>query len=187
MNDKNLTTSNIDFITYRDGHMYREAPVIEVELHNRKHTVRVLHEDEAKAKICEEYGFEYGAIRIEATCWYEATDMNYFKFSVGGRWVYEAEDYGALKLLDYYDSRPYRNFHASLGRRPQRFQDGLPEELEARKVSDLTTYPFSPAQPGELWETKDGDRAVVFHDGTAVVIGQTDFFDLAVQVHKSWR
>lgn len=187
MDNKNLTTGGLDHCTqYGPGDKaYREYPLIEVELDSGVHKVRVLSEYEAKAKICEEYGFAYGAISIEATCWYEATDMNYFKFSVGGRWVYEAKDYGPLELLDYYDSRPYRNFHVSLGRKPPYFKDGLPDTIKAQKIGVLTAWPFSGEKPGEVWETDDGGKAVVFPDGSAALICAEDFVDLAVQVKKN--
>lgn len=85
------------------GRIWRECETIEIDNHGQKAIVRKLDDLEARACISAEYGFEMGSIKIEAPCWYEATDWNYFKFSVGGRWKYEVENYGPLKVLDWYE------------------------------------------------------------------------------------
>ena len=86
-------------IRHMDGKVWSEHDLIEIERKlSGKHKVMRLSEQEAKALISDEYGFEYSSIKIEGDCWYEATDMNYFRFSVKG-WQYEAEDYGAPKIL----------------------------------------------------------------------------------------
>lgn len=82
------------------GRMWQECDTMEIDNHGKTITVRKLSELEAKALISQEYGFEMSAIRIEAPCWYEATDMNYFRFSVKGRWTYEARHFEALQVID---------------------------------------------------------------------------------------
>ena len=99
MKQKNLTIDYSNYVRYENGLVLREIPLIEVELHGKIHKVCVLPELEAKARISREYGFEFNSIKIEATCWYEATDMNYFRFSVCGE-HYEVKDYGVLKWLE---------------------------------------------------------------------------------------
>ena len=59
---------------------------------------RKLYNDEARAKISQEYGFEYNSIKITGDCWYQATDWNYFKFHVHC-WDYEVKDFGALQII----------------------------------------------------------------------------------------
>jgi len=85
------------------GRIWRECETIEIDNHGKKVRVRKLDDLEAKACISQEYGFEISAIKIEAPCWYEATDWNYFKFSVNGRWKYEVQNYEALKVIDWYE------------------------------------------------------------------------------------
>ncbi|OQB15747.1 MAG: hypothetical protein BWY15_00460 [Firmicutes bacterium ADurb.Bin193] len=77
--------------------VYAEHDLITIDNHGKPIKVMVLSDQEAKALISEEFGFEYGSIKIEDVCWYEATDWNYFRFSVKG-WQYEARDYG-LSIL----------------------------------------------------------------------------------------
>lgn len=83
----------------RTGKMWQECEIIKVESLGKLVPVRKLSELEAKACISQEYGFELNSIKIEAPCWYEATDWNYFKFSVKGR-KYEVKNYGALKVIN---------------------------------------------------------------------------------------
>lgn len=85
-------------IKYMDGKAYLEREMMEVTIEGRKHKVWILTENDAKAKISEEYGFEFNSIRIEDACWYEATDMNHFRFSVKG-WQYQIDNYGLLEVL----------------------------------------------------------------------------------------
>ena len=88
----------MSFISYENGKAYVEHELIEIDNHGKPTKVMVLSEQEAKAKISNEYGFEYNIIKITGTCWYEATDMNYFHFSVKG-WQYEVKDFEALTIL----------------------------------------------------------------------------------------
>ena len=85
-------------ILHQDGKAYIEHELIEIVNHGKTIKVRMLSEQEAKARISSEYGFEYNSIRITGACWYEATDMNYFLFSVKG-WQYEVKDFEALTIL----------------------------------------------------------------------------------------
>jgi hypothetical protein len=57
-----------------------------------------LYNCNTRALISGEYGFEYNGIDISDVCWYNATDYNYFSFSVKG-WEYEVENFGALKAV----------------------------------------------------------------------------------------
>ena len=61
-------------------------------------TAQKLHNDTARAKIAAQYGFEYNSIKIEADCWYIASDMNYFRFEVRG-WHYIVRDFGPLDFI----------------------------------------------------------------------------------------
>ena len=97
--EQNYLRDSTSSTSYKDGIAYREVTMVEVEHSGRKFNVCALFENEAKAKISREYGFEYNAIRIEGTCWYEATDMNYFRFSVNG-WHYEVLDFERLEIVD---------------------------------------------------------------------------------------
>ena len=94
--------SDFSHISSRNGGLYAECQTIEIDWHGQKRTVRKLNEEEAMAKISAEYGFEFGTIEIIGDCWYEATDWNYFKFTVRNRWKYEVHNYGALEVLDWY-------------------------------------------------------------------------------------
>jgi len=85
-------------ISYQDGKAYSEHELLEIVNHGKPARVMVLSEQEAKALISEEYGFEYNSIKIEDICWYEATDWNYFRFSVRGR-QYEVKNYETLTIL----------------------------------------------------------------------------------------
>lgn len=85
-------------ISYENGKAYIEHELIEIDNHGKQIKVRKLNEMEAKALISNEYGFEFNSIRITGACWYEATDMNYFLFSVNG-WKYEVKNFEALKIL----------------------------------------------------------------------------------------
>lgn len=85
-------------ILYENGMAYVQQELIEIDNHGKQIKVRKLSEQEAKAHLSCEYGFEFNSIKITGTCWYEATDMNYFLFSVIG-WQYEAKDFEALKIL----------------------------------------------------------------------------------------
>jgi hypothetical protein len=85
-------------ITYENGKAYVEHELIEIDNHGKPAKVMKLSEQEAKALISKEYGFEFNSIRITGTCWYEATDWNYFLFSVNG-WQYEVKDFEALKIV----------------------------------------------------------------------------------------
>lgn len=85
-------------ISHQDGKAYSEHKLLEIDNHGKSAKVMILSEQEAKALISEEYGFEYNSIKIEDTCWYEATDWNYFRFSVKG-YQYEARNYCALTIL----------------------------------------------------------------------------------------
>jgi hypothetical protein len=79
-----------------DGtHYVRQIHMIEIEnayCENGKTQVAALTHMEARAMIAQEYGFEFGHIKIEGICWYCASDYNHFSFSVRGR-RYEADDY----------------------------------------------------------------------------------------------
>lgn len=97
--DQRLKNDSTSSSSFENGKAFRELVMIEVEHYGRRHTVRALYENEAKAMIAKEYGFEYNSIRIENVCWYEATDMNYFRFSVCD-WHYEVRDYGAPVPVD---------------------------------------------------------------------------------------
>lgn len=88
----------MSMIIYENGKAYTEHEQIEIDNHGKQIKVRKLSEQDAKALISNEYGFEFNSIKIIGTCWYEATDMNYFQFSVKG-WQYEAKDFEALKIL----------------------------------------------------------------------------------------
>ena len=86
-------------IEYKDKKMVIVCDTMVIPGPNGKPVeVRKLCNDEARAKISEEYGFEYGSIVITADCWYEATDMNYFSFEVKCR-GYEVRDFGDLQTL----------------------------------------------------------------------------------------
>ena len=97
--DKRLMRDSTSCTSMNHGKAFCELIMIEVELDSGKHIVRALFENEAKAEIAEEYGFEYNSIRIEDVCWYEATDMNYFRFSVRGD-HYEVHDFGTPQPVD---------------------------------------------------------------------------------------
>ena len=95
--------SDFDCISSKEDKLFAECKTIEIEWRGEKRQVRKLNEEEAMAKISAEYGFEFGTIKIIGDCWYEATDWNYFKFTVRDKWKYEVHDYGALEVLDWYD------------------------------------------------------------------------------------
>lgn len=95
-----------DYSSDGKGNYWKTIGTMEIDSpHTRtgKTTVCILSEEEAKAAISQEYGFEYNSIKIERSCWYVATDMNYFCFSVQNRWKYEVRDYGALQIIPYYN------------------------------------------------------------------------------------
>ncbi|MDK2902450.1 MAG: hypothetical protein PWQ93_369 [Clostridiales bacterium] len=83
----------------KNGRMLQECETVEIDNHGCKVRVKKLSDLEAKAYISMEYGFEMGAIWIEGPCWYDATDWNYFRFSVRG-WHYEVRDFGPLQIVD---------------------------------------------------------------------------------------
>ena len=85
-------------VMHMDGKAYLERELIEVTIDGRQHTVMVLTEQEAKALISKEYGFEFNRIKIEGTCWYEATDMNHFRFSVNDM-HYAADNFEHLEII----------------------------------------------------------------------------------------
>ena len=84
--------------TDETGRVWRECETMDINNQGKTITVRRLSDLEAKALISAEYGFEMGSIWIQAPCWYEATDMNYFRFSVKS-WQYEARNYEALQTI----------------------------------------------------------------------------------------
>lgn len=88
----------MSIVTHRDGKAYLERNMIKTIVNGREHDVMVITEDEAKALISMEYGFEFNSIRIEGTCWYEATDMNHFRFSVKG-WQYQVDNFERLQII----------------------------------------------------------------------------------------
>lgn len=86
-----------------DGQRYlREIKTMEIvnpHSHGGKNRVEALDIPTAKALISHEYGFEFNSIQIEGVCWYDATDYNYFRFSVCG-WQYEVKNFGLLEVVD---------------------------------------------------------------------------------------
>lgn len=92
---------NMNYCSDGTGRRWRELETMVIENHGGTATVTLLREREAKMLLNQEYGFEVGQIKIEAPCWYEATDWNYFKFSVAGRWKYEVRDFGQLNVIDW--------------------------------------------------------------------------------------
>lgn len=88
----------MSIIIHENGKAYVERELMEIDNHGKPTKVRKLNEQEAKALISREYGFEYNSIQIIGACWYEATDMNYFHFRVNG-WQYEVKDFEALTII----------------------------------------------------------------------------------------
>ena len=87
-------------VTHEEGRIYLRCETMETEdLFGKTLWVRKLFNDEARAIISDEYGFEYGSIIITADCWYGATDWDYFRFRVKCR-EYEVKDFGDLKIYN---------------------------------------------------------------------------------------
>jgi len=162
MSEKNLTTrGSFGIVCDQDG-FWRETPLLEIDNHGRPTKVCVLSEEEARAKLSAEYGFDYNAIRIEATCWYEATDWNYFKFSVFGI-MYEVHNYDVPVVLDSESKRQYTLRLESL---PRSFKNGLPEGCKVKVIDYFPAYLWNPNSPeGSVLQTEDGHIAIQFPEG----------------------
>jgi hypothetical protein len=74
------------------------AELVDRILDHKPFIVPILRENEAKALISKEYGFEYNMIELDDICWYDARDYNHFEFRVRG-WHYVADDFGPLTIV----------------------------------------------------------------------------------------